>query len=485
MALAQSSDGSMASNALVAAATERLQMYRDLIFGAELMMCAGVPLAGGLQVKIKNMTELLSPVFANSEGYTLEVDGGSIVLEAERYAGFVWGLETFAQLVERVVASDGTATYQIANTPLKLTDSPVFAYRGVMVDTTPNFLPVDTLKRVIDMMSFTKLNVLHLFLAHDDISRYYSDTFTQSKAPADVQIYTKADLKALKEYASKAAVHLLLEINLPFHTGVWKSQFGANLPTCIDKDGVGKTLLNPSPEVYKFEENILRDFEEIVGKDVMHLGGLKMWGEACSKIGAASTNQRFNYISGFLDELHKSKAYEDTMKMYWVDNRTDIWPSNRQADPNVVYHYYGTSGHSTHFAVATPETMKVVVSPIDIFFTTCGYAKFMTDINCKFRSWWNFYNFDPYVYYGEHIKKIGGVEAIAFGDVISKETIDILLWPRAAALAERAWTSKRQKKIHRRMLAWIERVRSRGYRAAPITNDYCADNIAECFGVRD
>lgn len=44
----------------------------------------------------------------------------------------------------------------------KLSDRPVYAHRGLLLDTARNFLPLNDLRRTLDGMAVTKLNVLHL-----------------------------------------------------------------------------------------------------------------------------------------------------------------------------------------------------------------------------------------------------------------------------------------------------------------------------------
>jgi len=42
-----------------------------------------------------------------------------------------------------------------------ITDKPVYAYRGILIDTSRNFIPVPALKRLIDGLSYNKLNFFH------------------------------------------------------------------------------------------------------------------------------------------------------------------------------------------------------------------------------------------------------------------------------------------------------------------------------------
>merc|ERR1719506_724675 len=49
-----------------------------------------------------------------------------------------------------------------AQARIAVEDFPDFVHRGIMIDTGRRFWPVPLVKNVIDVMSFNKLNVLHL-----------------------------------------------------------------------------------------------------------------------------------------------------------------------------------------------------------------------------------------------------------------------------------------------------------------------------------
>ena len=47
-------------------------------------------------------------------------------------------------------------------------DAPRFGYRGLMLDVSRNFHPVEDVLRLLDLMSQYKLNVFHFHLTDDE-----------------------------------------------------------------------------------------------------------------------------------------------------------------------------------------------------------------------------------------------------------------------------------------------------------------------------
>lgn len=153
------------------------------------MLVGGEPIASnpenatmtlaGLDVAITNPAASLS--IGVDESYSLTLGnsssgnsssgggGGGIVrasLKAETQWGAMRGLETFAQLVRWSGADPqdggvyvGNASYYVDNIPFQLDDAPRFLWRGLMVDSSRHFLPISTLKKALDAMSYNKLNV--------------------------------------------------------------------------------------------------------------------------------------------------------------------------------------------------------------------------------------------------------------------------------------------------------------------------------------
>jgi hypothetical protein len=88
------------------------------------------------------------------ESYELSVDGSGAKLSAPNPLGILHGLQTFLQLVE--ITPNGFAVSAVV-----IKDQPRFPWRGLLIDVSRHFIPLEVLKRNIDGMAAVKMNVLH------------------------------------------------------------------------------------------------------------------------------------------------------------------------------------------------------------------------------------------------------------------------------------------------------------------------------------
>eukprot|EP01047_Picozoa_sp_COSAG01_P084149 COSAG01_NODE_17938_length_1113_cov_0.907298_1_plen_301_part_10 len=160
-----------------------------------------------------------------NESYALSLDGGAagISIQAPTQLGAMHALETLAQLIHwQPGMADGDGGYTVvAGDGLRVVDAPFFPHRELMVDCARFFLPIALLEQVIDAMAATKLNVLHL---HASDSESMPIVFKSRPEFAQIAFsprerYTLRQLAALAGYAAGRGVRLLVEIDIPSHTG--------------------------------------------------------------------------------------------------------------------------------------------------------------------------------------------------------------------------------------------------------------------------
>lgn len=82
-------------------------------------------------------------------------------IKARTVYGARHGLETLRQLIVTYkVDPFGNQALVIAD-DVQITDEPVYAYRGFMLDTSRSYFPLSSIKRTLDAMGHSKLNILH------------------------------------------------------------------------------------------------------------------------------------------------------------------------------------------------------------------------------------------------------------------------------------------------------------------------------------
>lgn len=104
------------------------------------------------------------------ESYSLDISAAGAKLDAVTPLGIMRGLQTFLQMVQST--SDGFAVPAIA-----IQDKPRFPWRGLMIDVSRHFIPLDVLKRNLDGMAAVKLNVFHWHLSDNQGFRVESKKF--------------------------------------------------------------------------------------------------------------------------------------------------------------------------------------------------------------------------------------------------------------------------------------------------------------------
>ena len=68
-------------------------------------------------------------------------------------------------------------SYYIPQTPIYIEDIPKYPVRGVMLDLSRHFISVESIKRVIDGLMYSKMNTLHLHITDDDSFPLHSDVY--------------------------------------------------------------------------------------------------------------------------------------------------------------------------------------------------------------------------------------------------------------------------------------------------------------------
>lgn len=173
----------------------------------------GVPLATGVRADGLSLEEA-------DERYEVAIAAAGITVRAATSEGVHRALTTVRQLVSAAVVGDVAELHEVT-----LVDGPRFAWRGLSLDVVRTFHGPETVRRVIDMCSLYKLNVLHLHLTDDQGWRFEVPGWPLlaevggAGAVGDRPggYYTQDDIAELVAYAAERFITIVPEVDLPGH----------------------------------------------------------------------------------------------------------------------------------------------------------------------------------------------------------------------------------------------------------------------------
>ncbi|MFI3295279.1 MAG: family 20 glycosylhydrolase [Rikenellaceae bacterium] len=168
-------------------------------------------------------------VAVGNEGYTLSSNANGVTIEARTPQGAFYGLQSLLQLLPAEIESTQKIDYIAWTVPaVEIRDEPRFKYRGLMLDVCRHFMPVEDLKKQIDVLAMFKINRLHWHLTEDqawriEIKKYPKLTELGSlRTEGDGQVYgpffyTQEQIKEVVAYAAERYIDVIPEIELPGH----------------------------------------------------------------------------------------------------------------------------------------------------------------------------------------------------------------------------------------------------------------------------
>jgi hexosaminidase len=244
------------------------------------------------------MVSLNSPVDPDikTEGYKLHVKNDRIFLNANTPSGIFYGFQTLWQLL---TAEEGN-TIPAA----EIIDYPRFAWRGLHLDVSRHFMPVEFIYKYIDYIAMHKMNVFHWHLVDDqgwriEIKQYpkltevgawrvdrehlhWDSRELQKKGEKATYggFYTQKQVKDIVAYARQRNVTIVPEIEMPAH--VMSALAAYPEYSCTGENlGVAPGGVWPITQIYCagndstfiFLENILTEVMELFPSTFIHVGG--------------------------------------------------------------------------------------------------------------------------------------------------------------------------------------------------------------------
>ena len=260
-------------------------------FASKLQLSTGFSFALAEKESGNSISLLIDEnIQVNDEGYTLAVTDKSAVIKAKTAQGIFYGMQSFLQLLPAEVESTALVNGVDWVAPaVSISDEPRFGYRGIMLDPCRHFIPVENIKKQLDVLSLFKINRLHWHLTEDqgwriEIKKYPKLTEIGSKRIEGEGFeyggfYTQEEIKEVVAYAAERFITIIPEIEVPGHELAAISAYpelsctgDAITPRIIW--GVEDIVLCAGKEsVFEFLENVIAEVVELFPGEYVHIGG--------------------------------------------------------------------------------------------------------------------------------------------------------------------------------------------------------------------
>ncbi|KAM7396775.1 hypothetical protein PAMP_019788 [Pampus punctatissimus] len=411
----------------------------------------------------------------SSERYNLSVSAGQASLNAETVWGAVRGLETFSQLVYQ----DDFGSYFVNKTEIE--DFPRFQFRGILLDTSRHYLPVQAILKTLDAMAYSKFNVFHWHIVDDPSFPYQSRTFPDLSSKGAfhpmTHIYTQSDVRRVISYARLRGIRVLPEFDSPGHTKSWGKGQSDLLTPCYKAGTPSGTFgpVNPTLlSTYKFMASLFKEVSSVFPDSYIHLGG----DEVDFSCWRSNPDVRaFMQKMGFGGDFTKLEAFymESIMNITSALNKTsivwqDVFDYHERIPKDTVLHIWKgvPASYRAELSRITKAGMRVLLAA-PWYINHISYGQ----------DWRNYYTVQPQNFSGtdEQKKLVIGGEVCMWGEYVDATNLTPRLWPRASAAAERLWSDEKQTfsvdKAFPRLQDFRCKLLRRGIQAEPLYVGHC------------
>ncbi|MFI3262083.1 MAG: family 20 glycosylhydrolase [Rikenellaceae bacterium] len=409
----------------------------------------------------------------SEEAYSLFVDKGGVTIKSATAQGVFYGAQTLIQMLEddRLDTKGGWKLPYV-----DINDAPRYGYRGLHIDLSRHFYPVEFIKKCVDLAAHYKLNLLHLHLTDAggwriEIDKYplltsltawrpekdYMKWWTEEGGRKYVKegsegayggYLTKDDARELVKYAAERFITVIPEIEVPAHS----DEVLAAYPelSCVGEPYKSGEFCIGNEATFEFIENVLAEIVEIFPSEYIHIGGdeaSKTWWKECPK---CQKRMRDNGLKD-VDEL-QSYAIKRTSEILAKHGRKLIgWDEildGGLAEDATVMSWRGEEGgikaaKSHHYVVMTPGSHLYFDSYQDNPATQPaaigGYTPYLKTYD---------YNPTPSELNETEAKYILGAQANVWGEYMKDEShVEYMLFPRMLSLSEVVWTMPENKDV--------------------------------------
>ncbi len=363
----------------------------------------------------------------DDESYQLDVAPAGARLQAQTPTGVLRGMATFAQLIE----PSGDA-FAIGATHIE--DHPRFPWRGLMLDVSRHWMPVEVVLRNLDAMEAVKLNVFHWHLSDDQGFRVESKRYPRlQERGSDGHFYTQQEVRNVIAYATERGIRVIPEFDIPGHTTSWFVGYpelaSAPGPYQIERSwGIFAPVMDPSREsTYEFLDGFLGEMAALFPDPYFHIGGDEVEDKQWK---ASPSIQAFARQHGLKTSAELQTYFNQRVQALLKKHGKTMVGWDEVFAPGLAHDAVIQSWRGAEsLAAAAKQGYRGILS-------AGYYLDHLLPAGVH-------YAVDPLAGVPDDVaSRILGGEACMWSEYVSPETVDSRIWPRMAAIAERLWSPR-------------------------------------------
>ena len=428
----------------------------------------------------------------NPEGYQLDVTPGGIDLRAGSPDGLFYGMQTLRQL------------YAGGEVPcVSIRDNPRLGYRGLHLDVSRHFFSKEEVMKLLDVMSFYKLNTLHMHLTDaggwrieiDKYPKLTSETAFRTESDwrkwwdgrdrkylpegtpgAYGGYYTKEDIREIVKHAASKHINIIPEIEFPGHSEEVLMAYPEL--SCSGKPYQNGDFCIGNEKSFTFMEDVLAEVIDLFPSEYIHVGGDEAGKSAwkkCPKCQALMKEKGMKSV----DELQSYMIHRAEEFLISKERKLIGWDEILEgglAPEATVMSWRGEDGgiksaRMGHDVVMTPGNYMYLdfyqADPKTQPYAIGGYTPIK-----------KVYSYDPVPadsLTAEECRHILGVQANTWTEYIqTPEHLEYMMFPRALAVAEIGWTPQELRTwedFKPRMNAHISKLQGMGIRTFTLSDE--------------
>lgn len=420
--------------------------------------------------------QLVNDIEIGKEGYKIYIEPNRLIVKASSEVGFFYAIQTIMQLMPAQVYSKSFGEETLIEIPCcEIRDYPRFPYRGLHLDVSRHIFPVSFVKKYIDLMAIHKFNFFHWHLTDDqgwriEIKKYpklqqiasqrdqtwighYNSGLGYDGTPYG-GFYTQEEIEEIVDYARSKYITIVPEIEMPGHalaalTAYPELSCTGGPHKVAGTWGVFDDVFCPTEETFQFLENVLTEVMILFpNSPYIHIGGDE------------SPKTRWKECPKCQDRIEKENLKdENELQTYFMNRMSRFLERNgRQAigwdevleggipDGVIIMSWRGEEGaiqaaNANHYSILSPSGSLYLDYYQGVPETEPVAIGGFLPLN-------RVYEYDPIPNTLAENKAhfILGLQGNLWTEYIkTTDQVEYMVYPRAAAVAEIAWSPKSHK----------------------------------------